>query len=808
MARLSQFCITVSLLMCSLLVNRAIAQTWTSAEDIVAGVCDVTWFSFAVDVSGDWHLAYQVTEVNGPINTYSLYYQNADSPRELLASESFNGESGVGDGLWNPDIAVDNAGNIYVAYQYQHYAGGPPDYCAIRRISRIAQTWTSAEDIVAGVCDVTWFSFAVDVSGDWHLAYQVTEVNGPINTYSLYYQNADSPRELLASESFNGESGVGDGLWNPDIAVDNAGNIYVAYQYQHYAGGPPDYCAIRLTTCRMPVPIFIALGLGDNPVESHSADHLKTWLTSNGYDYVYVVNGLDVCGTPNETYYSGNAKKLADVIRDTVSALGQRTNTNIDAVDIIGHSMGALIARRYASPSKDGHSTWTPMRVRNLIMVGPPNKGSGLSYFPLAEQLGCPGGPAVHELSILSMKKFNKKFADNPSTNYYSFWGRRGLSADCYNNSIGHLLYRPNDGAVSRNSAVRDQKVIGFEPIYTKQHGENWCHSNAGNGGNGNTYLEDETFFAAYIKPILDGDDPFPTSPPPEEDDVPPQIAGEETGSVLAGSSATGMFNVEPNSDLAIALFATDSLIEFSLESPSGVPYTPALLRADPNRTSYADSMGFSGFYIVGAEPGTWEWIANAANATTSPVQYCVISALENSVIINGSQNLEYLTTKDTLILNVSVTDNGAAVPGLTVTALPIWNEQDTSALISLFDDGLHQDGMAADGIYGAYVMPSDSGTIECKVAVSGMAPSGQINRFMQFYALSEALVCGDANGDAAVDISDVVYLIAYIFSGGSAPLPLLAGDANCDLAVDISDVVYLIAYIFSGGRAPCVACK
>jgi hypothetical protein len=69
------------------------------------------------------------------------------------------------------------------------------------------------------------------------------------------------------------------------------------------------------------------------------------------------------------------------------------------------------------------------------------------------------------------------------------------------------------------------------------------------------------------------------------------------------------------------------------------------------------------------------------------------------------------------------------------------------------------------------------------------------------------AFTCGDANADAAIDISDVVYLISYIFSGGSAPSPLLAGDTNCDDTVDISDVVYLIAYIFSGGAAPCAAC-
>jgi hypothetical protein len=68
--------------------------------------------------------------------------------------------------------------------------------------------------------------------------------------------------------------------------------------------------------------------------------------------------------------------------------------------------------------------------------------------------------------------------------------------------------------------------------------------------------------------------------------------------------------------------------------------------------------------------------------------------------------------------------------------------------------------------------------------------------------------ICGDANCDCAVDISDGVYMIAYIFSGGHAPSPLLSGDANCDTAVDISDVVYMIAYIFSGGAEPCHACK
>jgi hypothetical protein len=67
--------------------------------------------------------------------------------------------------------------------------------------------------------------------------------------------------------------------------------------------------------------------------------------------------------------------------------------------------------------------------------------------------------------------------------------------------------------------------------------------------------------------------------------------------------------------------------------------------------------------------------------------------------------------------------------------------------------------------------------------------------------------LCGDANGDTAIDISDAVFLIAYIFLGGPPPSPVPAGDTNCDSANDISDAVYLISFIFGGGPAPCVTC-
>jgi len=65
----------------------------------------------------------------------------------------------------------------------------------------------------------------------------------------------------------------------------------------------------------------------------------------------------------------------------------------------------------------------------------------------------------------------------------------------------------------------------------------------------------------------------------------------------------------------------------------------------------------------------------------------------------------------------------------------------------------------------------------------------------------------GNADGIGETDIDDVVFLISYIFVGGTAPDPLWIGDNNCDDTIDIDDVVYLIEYIFNGGPEPCNGC-
>ncbi len=75
--------------------------------------------------------------------------------------------------------------------------------------------------------------------------------------------------------------------------------------------------------------------------------------------------------------------------------------------------------------------------------------------------------------------------------------------------------------------------------------------------------------------------------------------------------------------------------------------------------------------------------------------------------------------------------------------------------------------------------------------------------KLMAGYVGATFVVRGNVNGDAVIDVGDVVYLINYLYKNGFPPLPMEAGDANCDGIVNVGDVVYLINYLYKGGVPP-----
>jgi len=75
----------------------------------------------------------------------------------------------------------------------------------------------------------------------------------------------------------------------------------------------------------------------------------------------------------------------------------------------------------------------------------------------------------------------------------------------------------------------------------------------------------------------------------------------------------------------------------------------------------------------------------------------------------------------------------------------------------------------------------------------------------------------GDVNGDQSRDVSDVIYVLSHLFTGGPGPVPLAYcgvsrpavenGDTNGSGYVDVSDPIRLLGWLFSGGAEPTPAC-
>jgi hypothetical protein len=108
------------------------------------------------------------------------------------------------------------------------------------------------------------------------------------------------------------------------------------------------------------------------------------------------------------------------------------------------------------------------------------------------------------------------------------------------------------------------------------------------------------------------------------------------------------------------------------------------------------------------------------------------------------------------------------------------------------------EDSTQNDGSYDWTIpqTPSD----RCLVRVSDAEDGDPYDRSDDLFTV---FLAGDANSDGHIHIADVMYLINYLFVGGSPPDPLWLGDCNRDQAVDVTDLMYLMNYLFIEGPPP-----
>jgi cytochrome c1 len=122
---------------------------------------------------------------------------------------------------------------------------------------------------------------------------------------------------------------------------------------------------------------------------------------------------------------------------------------------------------------------------------------------------------------------------------------------------------------------------------------------------------------------------------------------------------------------------------------------------------------------------------------------------------------------------------------------------------------GLLPGGLAIEPATGVISgIPSDTGSYTFMVRAIDQTNSAFRDSVQYTIKITPALDRpGDVNLDGITDIGDVVFLINYIFRGGTAPLLPDWADVNVDCEVGSGDAVFLIDYIFRDGPAPQLGC-
>jgi len=98
--------------------------------------------------------------------------------------------------------------------------------------------------------------------------------------------------------------------------------------------------------------------------------------------------------------------------------------------------------------------------------------------------------------------------------------------------------------------------------------------------------------------------------------------------------------------------------------------------------------------------------------------------------------------------------------------------------------------------------IPTVGGEFEFVIEVTDSGDPPQIRQ--KPFGLILSIMCGDIDNNlAGPDISDLTFMVEFLFGGGPAPVVAASADVDSSGELDISDLTFLVDYLFGGGPAP-----
>ncbi|MDQ2807999.1 MAG: S-layer homology domain-containing protein [Chloroflexota bacterium] len=392
----------------------------------------------------------------------------------------------------------------------------------------------------------------------------------------------------------------------------------------------------------------------------------------------YVPGGADMdMGDPDHpvTHLTKTITENSQILDAYIEAV--RTRENAWRVDLVAHSMGGLVARKYIQSNMPSHPELdTRPTVTHLVMLGTPNEGTPCADLAVVAGLFAPFKPASFELSTFSMLLFNI-IVTNSNGVAFSILAGTPYPWTCQ-------YYGTGDGWVPQDSA---------EAPFIADHQEvNSDHSGL---------VTNPAYFTSFTLPRLASTawqaaaplQPHGSKSPaltPATLPSSPQVFLTVSPSVGPGSTLTVPLLVPVGSAFGVALAASPA-IGITLRDPAN-NVVDQILPGSPRTGEPLDLLT-----ATNPAPGTWTLTLNNTGPTAESVQG---EAWIAGNPLEARLNLGTPTINGQVPLNVTVTNNGAPMLGATVSAT-VNDTTSIQAQLSLLDDGLHGDGQANDGVYG-----------------------------------------------------------------------------------------------------------
>ncbi len=444
-----------------------------------------------------------------------------------------------------------------------------------------------------------------------------------------------------------------------------------------------DWVSVQIEGPMKPIVFVRGYGL------SNSGTPEGTWGTFMGFTRqdgipVHLATSIGSCSSIFE-----NAGRLATEIQTARNTFG------VDKVNVVAHSKGGLDTRAYLRSNGD---------VQNLVQLATPNHGSGVAYIP-GTGFRCEAGDNLEPSWLANNFNYLNEQKDFPL-----------FTNELEKETRFFLLIATDDEVVSPQRATVPWKAL--YPKYFDRFGNLMYEdltkpTNVVNNGaftfpniftDHSDIHESVAVYRRSISLITDskvtaqGQKGGRTAAPSENQAT---EGLTDTLSVVLAQNATLKLNTSqtlraylPNEGIGYfqGLFLQDKG-KMVLKSPSGTVYTS-------NSTGYSQGMIPSGFLTVyqipKAEKGYWEITMNAG-AVENTYALKVYGESDRKVVI-GTNKYNY-ATREPVIVNVNYTSkNQPIIRGTGKVYFYSSAKQDS---IQLFDDGLHQDQKANDGIYG-----------------------------------------------------------------------------------------------------------